>query len=514
MAVSEHWEAIAARKRDARDSKIPPQWRVPASLLPSSDVLDVHDFPKTSGFFTDKELLLTESTASTVVSKIASGEWTALEVTEAVCKRAAVAQQLLNCITEIYFDEAIARAKELDTIFKRDGKTVGPLHGLPISLKDQFNIKGLDSTIGYVSYAEKPATSESTLVTVLLQAGAILYVKTNVPATLMMGESVNNVFGRTQNPRNRDLTSGGSSGGESCLVSFRGSFMGVGTDIGGSIRHPSSFTGLFGLRPSHGRVSYQNAVNTYLGQEAVRSCAGPMCRSVSDIRLFLSAVASQSPWLLDPQTLPIPWRSEAEKLPEKLCFGFGMGDGTVMPTPPLMRAMEITKAKLIAAGHSVIDFIPSEHMEASEIITKMWSADSGEEFQRDTDASGEPLHPHLESWLGHSAKAEKQSVFDTWQNQHKRALLAQRWLEKWQATESETGTGRPIDGLIMPSTPFPAPRHNAGYPVSIASRFLTGTSGYFTNFSAPLGRLVTPSGPVNRHLPGHQGRFEEGRDTS
>jgi amidase len=176
--------------------------------------------------------------------------------------------------------------------------------------------------------------------------------------------------------------------------------------------------------------------------------------------------------------------------------------------------MEITKAKLIAAGHSVIDFIPSEHMEASEIITKMWSADSGEEFQRDTDASGEPLHPHLESWLGHSAKAEKQSVFDTWQNQHKRALLAQRWLEKWQATESETGTGRPIDGLIMPSTPFPAPRHNAGYPVSIASRFLTGTSGYFTNFSAPLGRLVTPSGPVNRHLPGHQGRFEEGRDTS
>ncbi|KAF2817493.1 amidase [Mytilinidion resinicola] len=428
MAVLEPWEAIAARKKQERDSKIPPQWRIPSSLLPSLDVLDVHDFPKT-----DRELLITESTASTVVSKIASGEWTALEVTEA-----------------------------------RDGKTIGPLHGLLISLKVR-----LGSTIGYVSYAEKPATSDSTLVTVLVQAGAILYVKTNVPATLMMGESVNNVFGRTKNPRNRELTSSGSSSGESCLVSFRESFMGIGTDIGGSIRNPSSFTELTAIQPSHSQVSYQNAVNTYLGQEVMRSCAGPMCRSVSDVRLFMSAVASQSPWLLDPQTLPIPWRSDAEKLPEKLCFGFGMGDGTVMPTPPLMRAMEIAKAKLIAAGHSFIDFIPSEHIEAADIISKMWEADSGEEFQRDTDVS----------------------VFDTWQNRHKRALLAQRWLEKWQATASETGTGRPIDGLIMPSIPFPAARHDAGYPHhwGALSPLLDLTTGVFPVTQVDLKKDVIPS---------------------
>jgi len=119
------------------------------------------------------------------------------------------------------FDEAIQRAEELDVYFAKEGKTIGPLHGLPISLKDQFNIKGLDTTIGYMSRVNKPASNDSTLVTLLLNAGAILYVKTNVPATLMRGETVNNVFGTTCNPRNRKLTSGGSSGGESALVSFR-----------------------------------------------------------------------------------------------------------------------------------------------------------------------------------------------------------------------------------------------------------------------------------------------------
>lgn len=147
-----------------------------------------------------------------------------------------------------------------------------------------------------------------------------------------MGESVNNVFGRTLNPRNRKLTTGGSSGGESALVTFRGSFVGVGTDIGGSIRNPASFTGLYALRPSHGRVSYQHVTNTFLGQEAVRSCAGPMCRSPEDIRLFISSLVAQKPWLHDPQIVPIPWRPEEEKLPDRLCFGFAVGDGYVTPS--------------------------------------------------------------------------------------------------------------------------------------------------------------------------------------
>lgn len=487
-SLKEPWQDIAAKKRAQRDSKVPAEWRIPEALLPLTQRNSVQNFPVESGMFTARELLITETTASEAVEKMASAEWSAVEVIKAICKRAAVAQQIVNCVTEICFEDALKRAEELDEYLKREGKTVGSLHGLPISFKDQFNLKGLDSTIGYVSYIEKPATKDSTLVKLLTKAGAVPYVKTNVPATLMMGESVNNVFGRTVNPRNKQLTTGGSSGGESALISFRASYVGVGTDIGGSIRHPCSFTGLYGLRPSHGRVSYQHVTNTYIGQETVRSTAGPMCRSPEDIRLFMSSLAAQKPWLYDPQCLPIPWRVEEENLPKQLCFGFGMGDGTVTPSPPLRRAMEITRAKLKACGHKVIDYVPHEIVEASEIIRNMWMADGGTEFRKDTDASGEPLHAQLEAWLGHSSKQEPSSISETWENQHRRTLLAQKWLERWQKTIEVTGTGRPIDALIMPSTPFPAVRHDAGYPWNYGtlSPLLDITTGVFPVTSVDL----------------------------
>jgi amidase len=135
-------------------------------------------------------------------------------------------------LSDTLFPEAIISAKALDTYFSSTGKPIGPLHGLPISLKDNFNIIGKDSTLGFVAWVNDPATYNSTLADLLINAGAILYVKTNVPTAMMIAETVNNVFGRTTNPRNRSLTPGGSSGGESALIAFGGSPLGVGTDIG------------------------------------------------------------------------------------------------------------------------------------------------------------------------------------------------------------------------------------------------------------------------------------------
>jgi amidase len=128
----EAWQTIASRKQAQRNSKIPSEWKIPENLMPSAETDFVQDFPTKSGFFTKKELVMTESTASEVVQKIANSQWTSVEVVKALCKRAAVAQQLINCVTEIYFEEAIARAEELDAYLKKEGKVVGPLHGLPI----------------------------------------------------------------------------------------------------------------------------------------------------------------------------------------------------------------------------------------------------------------------------------------------------------------------------------------------------------------------------------------------
>lgn len=151
-------------------------------------------------------------------------------------QRASVAQQALNCLTELFFDQAIDRAKFLDNEFQKTGRPVGPLHGLPVSLKDCFNVAGTDSTIGMTGYAFQPETKNSVMVDVLLRAGAVLYVKTNVPQSMMTPDTENFTFGRTRNPRSKYLTAAGSSGGLGALVAFRGSLVGIGTDAGGSVR--------------------------------------------------------------------------------------------------------------------------------------------------------------------------------------------------------------------------------------------------------------------------------------
>ncbi|TQS33561.1 hypothetical protein Golomagni_06090, partial [Golovinomyces magnicellulatus] len=137
-----------------------------------------------------------------------------------------------NCLSETCFDRAIATAKARDEHFAKTGKPIGPFHGLPISLKDNFKLKGLDATVGFASHVGDAAVDDSALAKLIEDAGAVFYVKTNVPTAMMIAETVNNVFGRTLNPNNRKMTSGGSSGGESALIAFKGSPLGVGSDIG------------------------------------------------------------------------------------------------------------------------------------------------------------------------------------------------------------------------------------------------------------------------------------------
>jgi amidase len=131
------WEEIAADKRARIAASIPPEWRI--TSLPSD--LNVMSYPKTSGIMSALELSITESSATDLVAQLAAGELTSVAVTTAFLKRAALAHQLLNCVLEFFPDIALARARELDSHYAKTGKTVGPLHGLPISLKDQCRIK-------------------------------------------------------------------------------------------------------------------------------------------------------------------------------------------------------------------------------------------------------------------------------------------------------------------------------------------------------------------------------------
>ncbi|KAF4832093.1 Acetamidase [Colletotrichum tropicale] len=296
------WRELVNKKKQQLAGAIPAKWKLDVSLVKElteangGRLLEL-DPARRSGVLDDVELDITESySAVELVEKIAFGRLTAAQVVTAFCKRAAVAQQLTSCLTESFYDEAIARAKYLDEFYRENGKTIGPLHGLPISLKDTFKVVGFDATAGYINGLKLgPATTNSCLVSVLLDAGAVLYVKTNVPQTLMTADSENHIYGRTLNPHNLNLNAGGSSGGEGALVAFRGSPIGVGTDIAGSIRIPAMCCGNYGLKPTNHRVPYGNqSEGEILSLPGPFPSAGPIASTMEGLQLFMNAINALS----------------------------------------------------------------------------------------------------------------------------------------------------------------------------------------------------------------------------
>lgn len=189
----------------------------------------------------------------------------------------------------------------------------------------------------------------------LLDLGAVLYCKTNLPQTIMTGDSDNNVFGRTLNPNNTSLTAGGSTGGEGALIALRGSIIGVGTDVGGSIRVPSLADGIYGFRPSVGMIPHggvRNVANP--GTDGVRSSAGPMATSVRDCALFLETFMQAETWRYDSTVISVGWRGLPRK--EKLRIGVVEDDGMYTPTPPMRRGLKKAVDSLRQSG--IVDVVP------------------------------------------------------------------------------------------------------------------------------------------------------------
>ncbi|KAL4924075.1 amidase [Aspergillus undulatus] len=452
------WEQKAADKRDRLAKTIPEEWRL--KTLPTGD--NVLDVPKTSGILSEHELAITESSASDLVESLASGKITAVAVTLAFCKRAALAQQLTNCTLEFFPDAALAQAKELDEYYAKHGKPVGPLHGLPISLKDQLRVKGYETSMGYISWLGTFDTTDSTLTTLLRRSGAIFYVKTSVPQTLMVCETVNNIIGRTVNPRNKNWSCGGSSGGEGAMIGFRGGVIGVGTDIGGSIRVPAAFNFLYGLRPSHGRLPYAGMRNSMEGQETVHSVVGPIAHSAEDLRLFTKSVLAQEPWKFDSKVIPMPWReTEAEAIKSKIQNG-GLNiayynfDGNVLPHPPIIRAIDLAITSLKKAGHNVTPWTPYKHTFGHDLINKIYASDGSVDILRDISASGEPTIPNIKDLLNPDIEAA--SMTELWDTHLQKWKFQMEYLDQLRAFEEKVG--KELDAIIAPITPTAAVLHD------------------------------------------------------
>ncbi|KAJ6606604.1 amidase [Mycena vulgaris] len=309
-----------------------------------------------------------KATASEIVDHIQRGEWSATQVVTAYIARATLAQETTNCVTEVLFAEALEQAQDLDTEFASSKTLRGPVAWS--SYQPQVDIAGVDSSMGFSALVQKPAATDADVVALLKAAGAIPIVKTNVPQTMFSFECCNPVFGRTTNPYNGGYTSGGSSGGEAALLAMDGSALGVGSDVGGSLRIPAAFCGIYSFKPSPLRVSYVGAGVTVPGFEGILTVAGPMGRSVEDLDIFCRVTFGVQ--VRSPDIAPILYRQP--KLPEKLRFGY-YTDYYIKASPANQRAVLETVAALRKQGHECIEIEVPDPIESFDIFVGLTSGD-------------------------------------------------------------------------------------------------------------------------------------------
>jgi Asp-tRNA(Asn)/Glu-tRNA(Gln) amidotransferase A subunit family amidase len=476
------WQSIARRKQAYRESQVPKQWHIPSGMLPKDPPSleygpqNVLHIPRECGILSPGEVIITEAySVKTLLSALASGRLTALDVTTAFCKRAAVAQQLTNCITEPLFSSAIARAKELDEHLLQEGRVVGPLHGLPVSVKDSFDVIGVDSSIGIASLCFKPAMANAPLVGLLLSLGCIIIAKTNVPQTLNSLDSVNNVFGRTMNPINRLCTAGGSSGGEGVIVALRGSMVGWGGDTGGSIRVPAMCNGVFGIKSSNGRIPAGGGPLIMIDgmmRCGVQAVAGPLARSIEDINFVMREVVPRA-WMWAEDCVSSIWKTDpplnGSGKDGNFIFGILRGDGNCEPLPPMMRLLDEVKMKLNQHPNTKAIELPTPRAwtRCQSVMAKLMSIDGGGLLADLLDATGEPLVPWMK---GKFRRGEPKALSQVAELQARRSQLEKEMMQLWIEDDGRGGKKSRVDAIICLVAPHPVPeieRYNAaGYTSS------------------------------------------------
>lgn len=251
------------------------------------------------------------------------------------------AHEKTNCLTEVMLPDAEVWAEnEVDL--------KGPLAGIPVSLKDSIAVKGFDTSVGYSCNTGKPCATDGSLVKILKAAGAIPYVKSNLPTTLLSFESANDVWGRCTNPHNTQFSPGGSTGGESALLAYGGGRIGVGSDVAGSVRTPAHFSGIYSLRCSTGRWPKMGNYTSMPGQEGIPSVFSPMARTLGDLVYFTKSLIGMRPWKWDHTVHPIEWKQEtATDVKEQRRFKVGVmrTDGIVGMNAVLRHGLTIRRRR-------------------------------------------------------------------------------------------------------------------------------------------------------------------------
>jgi Asp-tRNA(Asn)/Glu-tRNA(Gln) amidotransferase A subunit family amidase len=352
----------------------------------------------------------------------------------------------LNAFVQVDAQRALRAARDAEKAVMQK-KTLGPLHGIPISIKSSISVAGLRCESGTRLRAGLIAAQDAPLVARLRAAGAIVLGVTNAPELLMAWETDNLLYGRTNSPWDLERTSGGSSGGEAAAIAAGMSAGGVGSDGGGSIRVPAHFSGICGLKPTPGRIPATGHFPVSAGPFALIGVVGPMARTVADLKVFFEVL--QGPDIGDTYAAPVPMRWPDARELKKLRIGYFEDDGRTPVTPETRAAVRTAAEALRSAGFQAEPFRPDGLEDARQLWHRFFVV-AGAMLLRPMFKEEDPgLSPILKRFLDEAAAQPAhtgRTLLDAW---IQRDLLRARFLEQMQQY--------PI--LLCPAAAIPAFRH-------------------------------------------------------
>jgi amidase len=344
--------------------------------------------PAGAGYMESKDTteVLTQCSATRLASLIRRGKVSATEVVRAYIDRIERVNPHLNAVVTRSFDRALEEAKAADESLAK-GRLTGPLHGVPMTIKDSLDTAGVRSTWGTLGRFNFVPQHDATSVARARAAGAILLGKTNTPeftigsGSYSVGTTMNLVFGLTRNPYDTRRSCAGSSGGAGAIVAAYGTGFDIGSDFGGSIRSPCHHNGIAGIKPTSGRVPRTGHAVDYGGIYDNQQQIGPMARRVEDLVLITPIISG--PDYLDAAMVPAPFRSAADvQLPKLRVAFFSDVDGHHQPTADTVSTVKAAAKVLEGACASVEESAPTGYTEIWPLYPKLRFADSSRWIQR------------------------------------------------------------------------------------------------------------------------------------
>src|SRR2546426_7498850 len=337
-----------------------------------------------------------------------------VELLDAHLARIEALNPKLNAFVQLDTERARRQAQAAEAAVMR-GEGVGPLHGVPISIKSSIEVAGLRCEVGTRLRAGLVASRDAPLVSRLRAAGAVVMCVTNTPELLMAWETDNLLYGRTNNPWDLARTAGGSSGGEAAAIASGMSAAGVGSDGGGSIRVPAHFSGICGLKPTPGRIPATGHFPNSVGPFALIGVVGPMARKVQDLKLLFEVM--QGPDIGDPSAVSVPvrWpdRDELKKVP----IGYFEDDGRTPVTADTRAAVRTAAEALTRAGFQVEPFRPDGLELARQLWWKFFGIAGGMllgPMTRGHEAELSPILKEFSSWVAADPPHTGESLLDAW----------------------------------------------------------------------------------------------------